>query len=106
MYNAQNNQGCLHHPIWTVIATIVATLTLLVAIFVWFVPNSNALFSTQLPSSPQQSFPIPTIPQLKSSYSGTTTWGLDTFQETWCLNSQNQKGNINVTIAISWPFCP
>jgi hypothetical protein len=113
MHNAQDSQGCLRHPIWTVIATIVAILTLLVAIFVWFIPNRSELFaaqqststqrSTPTPALTQGSSPTPAIPQLKPFYSGTYSDPGETDRMTWSTNSQDQNGNINVTLSYIFP---
>jgi hypothetical protein len=95
MSDNSNRQGWLRHPLWTVIATIVAILSLLVAIFVWFIPNRNSLFSAQQPS--------PAIPQLKPFYNGTTpinSQGTSYPSSTWYINSQDQKGNFSVTIIV------
>lgn len=112
MRNRHKNQGFLQHPIWTFIATVVATLTLLLAIFVWFIPNYTALSSAQHPASTHQPTsthstspshqpsPTPSIPQLNPSYSGTVTLGSSITPETWYLDSQDQEGNISITIIL------
>jgi uncharacterized membrane protein YeaQ/YmgE (transglycosylase-associated protein family) len=42
---AQNNQGGLRDAIWQFIGTLIAFLALMFAIFAWFVPNRDALFT-------------------------------------------------------------
>ena len=56
--------------------------------------------ATPTPTPRLQPSPTSAIPRLKSSYSGTMTWAIDTFHQTWYVNSQDQKGNINVTVIV------
>ncbi len=60
-------------------------------------------------STNQQSVPDSAIPQLKASYSGTITYPTGfgntagPYPYTWNVNSQDQKGNIDVTITLTGP---
>lgn len=73
---AQNNQGCLRDPIWTFIGVVLACITLVFAIFVWFIPNHDALFpprGSSTTNNVNSTTPAPTFTSVPSNQPSTST---------------------------------